>query len=87
MEYQSCGKVWKTLRQEMSKAGREAACRAFPRTQAGVPPALRACSACAGDYEDPDRTAWSEEELNRGVDEEEREALEDGFPVPEVQEE
>jgi hypothetical protein len=20
--------------------------------------ALRACSACAGDYEDPDRTAW-----------------------------
>jgi len=20
---------------------------------------LRACSACAGDYEDPDRTAWS----------------------------
>ena len=21
--------------------------------------ALRACSACAGDYEDPDRTAWS----------------------------
>jgi hypothetical protein len=22
---------------------------------------LRACSACAGDYEDPDRTAWTEE--------------------------
>jgi hypothetical protein len=21
--------------------------------------ALRACSACAGDYEDPDRTAWT----------------------------
>jgi hypothetical protein len=20
---------------------------------------LRACSACAGDYEDPDRTAWT----------------------------
>jgi len=23
--------------------------------------ALRACSACAGDYEDPDRTAWTAE--------------------------
>ena len=22
-------------------------------------PALSACSACAGDYEDPDRTAWT----------------------------
>jgi hypothetical protein len=24
--------------------------------------ALRACSACAGDYEDPDRTAWTPDE-------------------------
>ena len=23
---------------------------------------LRACSACAGEYEDPDRTAWAPEE-------------------------
>src|SRR5439155_1167148 len=26
---------------------------------AGVTGAMRACSACAGDYEDPDRTAWT----------------------------
>jgi hypothetical protein len=25
------------------------------------PAALRACSACAGEYEDPDRTAWDPE--------------------------
>jgi hypothetical protein len=25
-----------------------------------APAALTACSACAGDYEDPDRTAWAE---------------------------
>jgi hypothetical protein len=25
------------------------------------PQPLRACSACAGDYEDPDRTTWTEE--------------------------
>jgi hypothetical protein len=24
--------------------------------------AIAACSACAGDYEDPDRTAWSEDQ-------------------------
>lgn len=23
---------------------------------------LRACSACSGDYEDPDESSWSEEE-------------------------
>jgi hypothetical protein len=23
---------------------------------------MRACSACAGDYEDPDRTAWPTDE-------------------------
>lgn len=26
--------------------------------------ALRACSACAGDYEDPDRTAWMFDEAD-----------------------
>lgn len=53
---------------------------------------LRACSACAGDYEDPDRTAWPPE---MGADEEEPpdEALnrpprnaggEDDFPAQEA---
>jgi len=36
---------------------------------------LRACSNCAGDYEDPDRTAWTDdEEIEPG----EGEAAEDG---------
>ncbi len=25
---------------------------------------MRACSACAGDYEDPDRTAWTADETD-----------------------
>jgi len=25
---------------------------------------MTACSACAGDYEDPDRSAWSADEMN-----------------------
>jgi len=49
---------------------------------------VRACSACAGDYEDPDRTAGEEfEDLLAGGDEyewqgdeEERDGL-DGFDV------
>lgn len=32
---------------------------------------LRACSACAGDYEDPDRTAWPTDEENRDAEESE----------------
>jgi hypothetical protein len=27
---------------------------------------MRACSACAGDYEDPDRTAWSPDDAEDG---------------------
>lgn len=42
---------------------------------------FRACSACAGDYEDPDRTAWENEE--GGTDEEETapETATEGFPT------
>jgi hypothetical protein len=28
---------------------------------------MRACSACAGDYEDPDRTAWPADDEEDGV--------------------
>jgi len=38
-------------------------------------PKLRACSACAGDYEDPERTAWA------GEDSEEAGEREDGACV------
>jgi hypothetical protein len=43
-------------------------------SDAGVSPhALSACSACAGDYEDPDRTAWPED-----TDEDEANSQEQG---------
>jgi len=43
----------------------------FPRAEKGGDEVagMRACSACAGDYEDPDRTAWTPD----GADGEERE--------------
>ena len=63
---EKCGKV--------CRQGHETAAR--PETRAGVytingaarTNEMRACSACAGDYEDPDRTAWTPND----VDDEER---------------
>lgn len=56
---------------ERSRASTE--CRARPA-------ALRACSACAGDYEDPDRTAWTDDASEDEQDEQRAPA--DEFPVP-----
>ena len=33
-----------------------------PSEKSAITPAVKACSACAGDYEDPDRTAWTEDD-------------------------
>jgi hypothetical protein len=47
-------------------------------------PFVRACSGCAGDYEDPDRTAWTEEiderdEEGQSVD---QSSTTESLPVP-----
>jgi len=42
---------------------------------------LRACSSCAGDYEDPDRTAWTDDALEAD-DGEQQPAPGDELPVP-----
>jgi len=49
---------------------------------------LRACSACSGDYEDPERTAWSGASGEEGDDEASADNAEpsmtrEGFPVRE----
>jgi hypothetical protein len=41
---------------------------------------LRACSACAGEYEDPDRRAWTDAAVED--DEGEQPAPADDFPAP-----
>jgi len=43
-----------------------------------APERLRACSACAGDYEDPDRTAWPFEVENEEGEVEMEAAEEEG---------
>ena len=44
--------------------------RCGPQVNTGE--ALTACSACAGDYEDPDRAAWTADENRNDDDEESR---------------
>ena len=47
----------------------------------GTPETVGACSACAGDYEDPDRTAWTLEENDEGEDEKPPEPHAEEFPA------
>ncbi|HEX9222728.1 MAG TPA: hypothetical protein VF860_05315 [Candidatus Acidoferrales bacterium] len=47
---------------------------------------MRACSACAGDYEDPDRTAWPPDDPQQGAAPAERDAADppaEEFPAEE----
>jgi hypothetical protein len=51
-----------------------------------VPAAMLACSACAGDYEDPERTAWNDAREDDGaeeasVDQAQQGVQRDEFPV------
>jgi hypothetical protein len=43
--------------------------------------AMGACSACAGDYEDPDRTARTAEEVDDGEEERAPGTVEEKFPA------
>lgn len=48
------------------------------------PATLRACSACAGDYEDPELTTWAEEFLERDDKDDDKDGeapARDDFPV------
>ncbi len=44
---------------------------------------MRACSACAGDYEDPDRTAWTPDDAENDDRDGTAPANTDEFPAEE----
>jgi hypothetical protein len=44
---------------------------------------MRACSACAGEYEDPDRTAWTPDSPDEMPEDSTRDEPEEEFPVEE----
>jgi len=52
-------------RKTRQKAGAEPAAVPVEGNRAGARlPAMRVCSACAGDYEDLDRTGWAPDEMD-----------------------
>ncbi len=51
--------------------GRECLADSVPGRGSGGAAEMRACSACAGDYEDPDRTAWPPDETEKGESDDE----------------
>ncbi len=66
-------------------AGVQAGEQAGEQASAGVAE-MRACSSCAGDYEDPDRTAWPPDDPRQGAAPGERDAADpaaEEFPAEE----
>ena len=72
-------RLWKTVENRWAPTHPGAALQephaaTFPAAYEAFSLAFQACSACAGDYEDPDRTAWTtaaeedEEQLQELVD-------------------
>lgn len=57
-----CGKL--RLRGRESFVPMRATGEPHPTERGGAIAAVRACSACAGDYEDPDRTAWTPDDAD-----------------------
>ncbi|MGB2899290.1 MAG: hypothetical protein WBB89_08500 [Candidatus Acidiferrum sp.] len=55
-----CGKPRRQTDAAAAPSG--ASCAAQRAEHGGAMAGVRACSACAGDYEDPDRTAWTPDE-------------------------
>ncbi len=52
-----CGKVWHSAGRTADHRREES--EVYTKNKARGTNVMRACSACAGDYEDPDRTAWT----------------------------
>jgi hypothetical protein len=59
----------------------EACSQALGEGKVRALPVMQACSACAGDYEDPDRTAWPPDDGNDGEDEQALGTAEEEFPA------
>ncbi len=75
---------WGKLRRQTEAAAPSgASCKAQGAEHGGAMAGLRACSACAGDYEDPDRTAWTPEDAGGEDGEEEVGIPGEQFPAEE----
>jgi hypothetical protein len=79
---EKCAKLW---RQVPGSAARRQALSEIDAAggETNTKTEMRACSACAGDYEDPDRTAWTADETDAEEREEPRNKTTEDFPAEE----
>ncbi len=61
---ETCGNFWEGILR--FAPGRQGPADSVPGMGSGEAAEVRACSACAGDYEDPDRTAWTPDNTDEG---------------------
>ena len=78
---EKCGKVWRQEHQTAIR--REGQNGAYSISGAGGAREMRTCSACAGDYEDPDRTAWMPDDTEELDFEDAPRAMTEEFPAEE----
>ena len=57
---EKCGKAWR--REPAGEARHKTLFATHSSAGAGAACGMRACSACPGDYENPERTAWAADE-------------------------
>jgi len=77
----NCGKTQSITGKFVSPAGADRESRG--RQRGGATASLRACSACAGDYEDPDERALGPDESGGDECEDETDHLAEEFPAEE----
>jgi hypothetical protein len=77
---EKCGKVWR--RENETAARDERLGEVYSMSGSGAKE-MRACSACAGDYEDPDRTAWTPDDAEGEDQDDEASVTTEEFPAEE----
>jgi hypothetical protein len=76
---EECGNLFVSNTDQKKGAGAESS-SPERHLRGDSPQSFRACSGCAGDYEDPDRTAWTKER-ERDEDEEKEPGRKNEFPA------
>ena len=76
---EKCGKLWRQAQRTAAQYAMRGG--VYTINGAGVTGAMRACSACAGDYEDPDRTACTPDSAEDEGDDDVPRATTEEFPA------
>jgi hypothetical protein len=76
---ENVGKLWPAFPRKWTAS--EACSQVSGEERVRVPAVMRACSGCAGEYEDPERTAWTAGEGDDSEDEQPFGVVDEEFPA------